>query len=117
MIWHKLSEKLAPINEKVFILSINHRRIKEAKLRVCENTDFLKGYAHNENNPIISGDLYWLITCFRDDEDDPISSALTLPMHYPYWIEMEKLIKETTKTIKEEEPEDPVENRAEILDL
>ena len=117
MIWNKLSEKLAPINKKVFILHKDCSIIKEARLRVCDNMNFLESYEKKENNTIKSGDLYWLIPSFRDDDKDPVSSALTVPEHYPYWLEEEALAKATTETVVIEEPDEPVEHRSEILDL
>jgi len=101
MKWHKITEKLAPINKAVFIFSKNEDAIRYAMLRIYE-PETSKIVVHNDC--LKSGDVYWGGSML------PEMDLWFHPKKYPYWLTRGELVKLIAG--KKEEI-----NRFEILDL
>lgn len=110
MNWHKITEKLAPINEYVFILSVKQNHIRIAKLNIYDKNN-------NEINSVdifTNGDIYWLLLNEENiNENRHNWGRITL---FPYWLTKEELILLTLKKQKQLD-NDEESDRFELLDL
>ena len=101
MKWHKITEKLAPINKGVFILDKNLKRIKYATLKIYDKN--IAEISDNEGK-LKKDDIYWVSSM------KPLIYNWYPIKSFPYWLEEKELIKliaDKTEKI----------NRFEILDL
>ncbi len=95
---HKITEKLAPINKKVFILNSDETIIRTGTLNIYTEKSSLQ-----DSGELKEGDIYW--TCHSES-----MRRCWYPIEiYPYWLTNEELIK---LIIDREEA-----NRFEILDI
>lgn len=109
--WHKITEKLAPINKLVMILNDEKDEIYTACLRACGDPHIFDTFSPKLDIKI--GDIYWFYSITSHDDPSRGVAAVSTIKDFPYWIETKKLIQistineiTTTKT-----------KRLEILDL
>ena len=101
MKWHKITEKLAPLNEGMFISNKNKDTIRYAMLRV-----YAAGVSKItvKDDILKEGDIYW-IGSMKPDID-----CWYCAKKYPYWLTHNELVKLIAE--KKEETD-----RFEILDI
>ena len=117
--WHNLSEKIPKINTYIFILSKDFKEIYYGKLVVYLNSMeedggfFDYSFEEDEEHGFLEGDLFWEMYGNDNDIDDNI--LWDTIEAFPYWITLQELIEVTIN--KEEDSNEEINNRADILDL
>ena len=101
--WHKITEKLPPINTVMFILDKNKLEIKAAKLLIFRSN--MPGINNSEKDPLKEEDIFW------DNKSDKNWYRVT---ERPYCLTNKELVQLVIEKTEEAEKK---ANRLEILDL
>jgi len=108
--WNNITEKLAPINEFVFVMNPKTKDIRIGKLVIYDGK--LHELNFDNNDRLYVGDIHW-VTLNESLNDKSLRFQWNTIKFYPLWISK----KEMCNMVLEEKTCNNESDRFEILDL